>query len=44
MTRGPRRNHSAAFKTKAALAALNGDKILAELAARAGLQADPILE
>ena len=32
MTRRPRRNHSAAFKAKVALAALKGDKTLAELA------------
>jgi transposase len=31
MTRRPRRNHTAAFKAKAALAALNRDKTLAEL-------------
>ena len=29
----PRRNHSAAFKAKVALAAIRGDKTLAELAA-----------
>lgn len=32
MSRRPRRNHSAAFKAKVALAALKGDKTLAELA------------
>ena len=32
MTRRPRRNHPAAFKAKVALAALKGDKTLAELA------------
>ena len=32
MARRPRRNHTAAFKAKVALAALNGDKTLAELA------------
>ena len=30
--RRPRRNHTAAFKAKAAVAALKGDKTLAELA------------
>ena len=30
--RRPRRNHTAAFKAKVALAALKGDKTLAELA------------
>jgi len=28
----PRRNHSAAFKAKVALAAIQGDKILSQLA------------
>jgi transposase len=32
MSRRPRRNHTAAFKAKVALAALKGDKTLAELA------------
>ena len=32
MARRPRRNHSPAFKAKVALAALKGDKTLAELA------------
>ena len=32
MSRRPRRNHSAAFKAKVALAAVRGDKTLAELA------------
>ena len=32
MTRRPRRNHTAVFKAKVAMAALKGDKTLAELA------------
>lgn len=32
MGRHPRRNHSAAFKAKVALAALKGEKTLTELA------------
>jgi len=32
MTRRPRRNHTAAFKAKVALAALKGEKTLSELA------------
>ncbi len=32
MTKRPRRNHSPAFKAKAALAAIKGEKTLAELA------------
>jgi transposase len=32
VSRRPRRNHSAAFKAKVALAAVRGDKTLAELA------------
>jgi transposase-like protein len=31
MSRSPRRNHAAAFKAKVALAAINGEKMLAEL-------------
>ena len=34
MTRGPRRNHSPAFKAKVALAAVKAEKTLAELAAQ----------
>ena len=32
MTRRPRRNHTPAFKAKVALAAVKGEKMLAELA------------
>jgi transposase len=32
MTKRPRRNHSPAFKAKVAIAAINGEKTLAELA------------
>ena len=32
MARRPRRNHSAAFKAKVALASLKGDKTMSELA------------
>ena len=32
MARRPRRNHGAEFKVKAALAAIRGDKTLAEIA------------
>jgi transposase-like protein len=34
--RRPRRNHTAAFKAKVAVAALKGDKTLAELAEKFG--------
>ena len=34
MSRRPRRNHSATFKAKVALAAIRGDKTLAELASQ----------
>ena len=33
MTRRPRRNHSAAFKAKVAIAAIKGDRTIAQLAA-----------
>lgn len=40
--RRPRRNHSAAFKARVALEALQGDKTLAELAARHDVHANQI--
>ena len=42
MNRRPRRNHSATFKAKVALAALKGDKTLAELASQFDLHANQI--
>ena len=42
MPRRPRRNHSPAFKSKVALAALKGDATLAELAKRFELHAHQI--
>jgi transposase len=42
MTRRPRRNHSAAFKAKVALAAVKGEKTLAELAAQFDVHANVI--
>lgn len=42
MSRRPRRNHSANFKAKVALAALKGDQTLAELAKRFDLHANQI--
>ncbi len=42
--RRPRRNHTAAFKAKVALAALKGDKTLAELAEKFDLHANRITE
>jgi transposase-like protein len=42
MTRGPRRNHSPAFKAKVALAAVKGEKSLAELAAQFDVHANVI--
>lgn len=42
MTRRPRRNHSPAFKAKVALAALKGDKTLAELASQFDLHPNQI--
>ena len=44
MTRRPRRNHSAAFKAKVALAALQGDKTLSQLAEQFDLHANQIVE
>lgn len=40
MTRRPRRNHSPAFKAKVALAAVKGEKTLAELAAQFDVHAN----
>jgi hypothetical protein len=37
MTKRSRRNHSAAFKAKVALAAIKGEETLAQLATRFGL-------
>ena len=37
MTRRPRRNHSPVFKAKVALAAIKGERTLAELAAKYGI-------
>ena len=42
--RRPRRNHSAAFKAKVALAALEGNATLAELAQRFDIHANQITE
>lgn len=44
MTRRPRRNHSPAFKAKVALAALKGDKTLAELASQFDLLPNQITQ
>ena len=40
----PRRNHSAAFKAKVALAALKGDKTLAELAEKYDVHGNQITQ
>ena len=42
--RRPRRNHRAAFKTKVALAALKGDKTLAELAEKFDVHGNQITQ
>ncbi len=42
--RRPRRNHSAKFKSKVALAALKGDKTMSELTAQFDVHANQITE
>lgn len=42
MTRRPRRNHSAVFKAKVALAALKGDRTMSELAQQFDLRPNQI--
>ncbi len=44
MSRRPRRNHSAAFKAKVALAAVKGEKTLAELAEQFDLHPNQITQ
>jgi transposase len=44
MTRRPRRNHSPAFKVKVAVAALKGEKTLAELAQQFDLHPNQIAQ
>jgi transposase len=44
MSRRPRRNHSAAFKAKVALAAIKGEKTLAELAEQFDVHANQITQ
>ena len=44
MSRRPRRNHSPEFKAKVALAAIQGDKTLAQLAEQFDLHANQIVE
>src|SRR6476469_11167364 len=44
MMRRPRRNHTAAFKAKVALAALKGDKTLAELAEKFDVHGNQITQ
>ena len=41
MSRRPRRNHTAAFKAKVALAAVKGEKTLAELAEQFDIHPSP---
>ena len=43
-TRRPRRNHTPAFKAKVALAAIRGDKTLAELAQQFDIQPNQITQ
>jgi transposase len=42
MTKRPRRNHTPAFKAKVALAAVRGDKTLAELAQHFDIHPNPV--
>ena len=42
--RRPRRNHTAAFKAKVAIAAMKGDKTLAELAEKFDIHANQITQ
>ena len=44
MSRRPRRNHSATFKAKVALAAIQGDKTLAELSQQFDVHANQITQ
>jgi transposase len=44
MTRRPRRNHTAAFKAKVALAAIKGEKTLSELAQQFDVHANQITQ
>jgi transposase-like protein len=44
MSRRPRRNHTASFKSKVALAALKGDKTLAQLAQHFDVHPNQITE
>jgi transposase-like protein len=44
MTRRSRRNHSAAFKAKVALAAIKGEETLAQLATRYDVHANQIVQ
>jgi transposase len=44
MTRRPRRNHTPAFKAKVALAAIKGEKALAELAQQCDVHANQITQ
>src|ERR1039458_79895 len=44
MSRRPRRNHTATFKAKVALAAIKGEKTLTELAEQFDVHAQPITQ